>query len=390
MEILGSDSISPRHVELAARSREGYRRGSKQLSSTVSPPNAGAPEHLSFGGDDDEWQPRRVPGPVRLGGHPPVGGREISQGLNRIKLPHSGGMTLGELLQQLVHQAREDNLRAHAGNLAFHGLFALFALLILAFSLLGVFGARGLIADLIEELSGPLPNPVVEVMRENIFDSTRSTVSEGVTLQTATAVLASLYGLAATARSVIDGMNMMYEVKESRSLLRHFLLSTAMALVVLILFLSATVLFLLGPRIGGGLFAVLRLENFARNVLIAGRWPLLVVLLLFVYALVYWSAPAISLRFRLFTHGSITALILWLGFTFVFSFLVEVFGSYNATYGALAGVVLLLLYMFFSSFILFIGAEINDIVSRSRGTSPGGVAPGLETRSAQREKRASV
>ncbi len=310
----------------------------------------------------------------------------VGQGLNRITLPRSGGMKLGDLLKQLVLQADEDNLRAHAGNLAFHGLFALFALSILAFSLLGVFGARDLVAALIEELSGPLPNPVVQVMQEYIFDSTRSVTSGGATLQTATAVLASLYGLSATARSVVDGMNMMYEVKESRSLLRRLLLSTAMALVVLTLFLSATALFLLGPRIGGGLFAVLRLEDFARGVLITGRWPLLIVLLLFVYSLVYWSAPAISLRFRLFTYGSVTALILWLGFTFVFSFYVEVIGSFNVTYGALGGVVLLLLYMFFSSFILFIGAEINDILRRQR-TFPGRVATGSEARSSQREKR---
>lgn len=282
-------------------------------------------------------------------------------------MPRSNGMGLGDLVDELLLQAREDQIRAHAGNLAFRGLFAVFALLILAFSLLGVFGARSLITDLIEQLSGPLPNPVIRVLREDIFNSTRSAASQGVTVHTTTAVLASLYGLAATARAVIDGMNVVYEVNETRSFLRRSLLATAMALVVLILFLSATVLFLLGPRIGANLFALLGLEDLARSVLIAGRWIVLVALLLLLYALVYWSAPAKSLRFHILSHGSITALTLWLTFTFIFSFYVEVFGSYSATYGALAGVALLLLYMFFSSFILFVGAEINDILSRHRG-----------------------
>jgi membrane protein len=181
-------------------------------------------------------------------------------------------------------------------------------------------------------------------------------------------VVASLYGLAAAARAVIDGLNVMHEVQERRSFLRRSLLSTVMALVVLVLFIGATVLFLVGPELAATVVGGLGLEDLTRRVLTMLRWPFLVVLLLFVYALVYWSAPAMSIRFRAVSHGSITALVLWLGFTFLFSVYVQAFGSYSATFGALAGVVVLLLYMFFSAFILFIGAQINDILYRHRDT----------------------
>ena len=294
--------------------------------------------------------------------------RETYRRANLIKLPRSRGLGLGELASELLRQIREDHTRAHSGNLAFRGLFALFAVLVLAFSLLGAFSSGNLIIDLVDELSGPLPAPVVTALRDYFLRSTRGAAVTGLSLRAVTAVGASLYGLAATARAVIDGMNVMYDVPERRSFLRRMFLSTTMALVVLVLFVGATVLFLLGPQLVATLAGSFGLEDFTRSVLIALRWPLLVILLLLVYALVYWSAPAIDVRFRTVSYGAIAALVLWLGFTFLFSLYLDTFGSNNATFGALAGVVLLLLYMFFSSFILFIGAEINDILDRHRDT----------------------
>jgi membrane protein len=287
---------------------------------------------------------------------------------NLIKLPRSRDLGLGDLASELLRQIREDHTRAYSGNLAFRGLFAVFAVLVLAFSLLGAFGSGNLIIDLVDELSGPLPEPVVNALRDYFLRSTRGAAVTGLTLRAVTAVVASLYGLAATARAVIDGMNVMYDVPERRSFLRRTFLSTTMALVVLVLFVGATVLFLLGPQLVATLAGSFGLEDFTRSLLTALRWPLLVILLLLVYALVYWSAPAVHVRFHTVSYGALAALVLWLGFTFLFSLYLDTFSSNNATFGALAGVVLLLLYMFFSSFILFIGAEINDILNRHRDT----------------------
>ena len=294
--------------------------------------------------------------------------RETYIRANLIKLPRSRDLGLGNLASELLRQIRKDHTRAHSGNLAFRGLFALFAVLVLAFSLLGAFGSGSLIIDLVGELSGPLPEPVVNALSEYFLQSTRGAAVTGLTLRAVTAVAVSIYGLAATARAVIDGMNVMYDVPERRSFWRRTFVSTTMALVVLVLFVGATVLFLLGPQLVATLAGSFGLEDFTRSVLTVLRWPLLVILLLLVYALVYWSAPAVHVPFHTVSYGAIAALVLWLGFTFLFSLYLDTFSSNNATFGALAGVVLLLLYMFFSSFILFIGAEINDILRRHRDT----------------------
>jgi membrane protein len=100
---------------------------------------------------------------------------------------------------------------------------------------------------------------------------------------------------------------------------RRMLVSTTMALVALVLFVGATVLFLLGPQLAATLAGGFGLEDFTRSMLTVLRWPLLVILLLVVYALVYWSAPAVDAPFRMLSYGAIAALVLWLAFTFLFS-----------------------------------------------------------------------
>lgn len=141
-----------------------------------------------------------------------------------------------------------------------------------------------------------------------------------------------------------------------------------MALVALVLFVGATVLFLLGPQLAATLAGGFGLEDFTRSMLTVLRWPLLVILLLVVYALVYWSAPAVDAPFRMLSYGAIAALVLWLAFTFLFSLYSTRSVPTTRPSAPSPGVVVLLLYMFFSSFILFIGAEINDILYRHRDT----------------------
>lgn len=306
--------------------------------------------------------------------------RDLRRKANRIVVPSSGGLRLGDLTDSLVRHVREDHVRAYSGNLAYRGLFAVFAVLVLAFALFGLFGARDLVTSLVDQLSGVMPKPVVEALRRQILESTRVAAGKGITLEAGLAVFASFYGLAATARAVIDGMNVMFEVEETRPFMRRYLASIVMAVVILALFIAATLLFLLGPGIGTALSRAFGLPGVVGDVLMVLRWLVLVFLILFGYALVYWAAPARHIRFRAVSHGSVTALALWLSFTLVFSIYVNNFASYSVTFGALAGVVVLLLYMFFSSLILFMGAEINDIISRHKKNEPERARPGAALR----------
>lgn len=294
------------------------------------------------------------------------------------RVPAGGGLHLGELLDQLIVQVRDDNIRAHAGNLAFRGLFSVFAALIVTFALLALFKARELVDTLLERVSPAFPKPVIGAIRDQILATTMETTQSAIGIGTAASIAAAIYGLSAAARAIIDAMNTIYEVDERRPFISRYVTSLIMAFTVIGLLIGALLLVAIGPRVGGVLAASVGLEGPFEMLLSIVRWPVFVALVLLACALVYTYAPAVSVEFRFITHGSLTAAVGWLLFSFLFTLYAESFGSFNATYGALAGIAMLLLYMYFASFIMLVGAEINDVIQRFVESTPP--SAGAETR----------
>ena len=92
------------------------------------------------------------------------------------------------------------------------------------------------------------------------------------------------------------------------------------------------------------------------------QWPILAFVVLFAFALIYYIAPAAKQRFRWISPGAIIAFAFWLVFSLVFSYYVGNFGSYNKTYGSLAGVIVLMLYVYYTAVIMLVGAEMNQVI----------------------------
>jgi membrane protein len=90
------------------------------------------------------------------------------------------------------------------------------------------------------------------------------------------------------------------------------------------------------------------------------QWPVLLFLVVLAFALVYYYAPDVEQRFRWISPGSIVAVVAWLLFSLAFSLYVE-FGSFDA-YGSIAGIIILMLYIYYSAFIMLVGAELNQVV----------------------------
>ena len=94
---------------------------------------------------------------------------------------------------------------------------------------------------------------------------------------------------------------------------------------------------------------------------------ILCVLLIAVIAIVYYAAPNLKQQFRVASAGSVLAVAVWIAMSVAFAFYVQNFGNYNATYGSMGAVIVLLLYFFLSAAVLLFGAEVNAVVSRERG-----------------------
>ncbi len=122
-------------------------------------------------------------------------------------------------------------------------------------------------------------------------------------------------------------------------------------------------------RSGGGLADAIGLGEGFRRVWSIAQWPILASVVLFAFALIYYYAPDVKQQFRFVSPGSVLALVLWLVFSLLFSFYVSNFGSYNRTYGALAGAAILMLYIYYTAYIVLVGAEMNQVIEAH---APGG------------------
>ena len=271
-----------------------------------------------------------------------------------LEIPWADGLTAGKLVREVVRRIEDDRIKAFAGNLAYRGLFAVFAILVLTFSALGIFDAEDLVTKMLDQMSGFIPDPVRASLESQVIKpAAGSSPHHAPNVRGALAIIGALYGLSAMARGVIDAMNAMYDVDEGRPFWKRQIASVLMAAVVLALLMAALVLVAVGPR----------LEPVLRVL----RWPLLLGLVLFAFALTYAYAPSVKERFRTVSHGSVLVLPIWVIFSAGFAFFVERYGSFERSYGSLAGIVVLLLYMFISSLIILVGGEVNQVVAKHTG-----------------------
>jgi membrane protein len=283
---------------------------------------------------------------------------------------------LVELLKRTFKEASEDHLSAFAGNLTYKGLFALFPLLVFLLSLLGLFGAPQLLDSLLEQASSVLPQDAVGLIEDQLVGLAQTKAQGAFTVSAIVAILLALWGVSGAFRSVMEAMNVMYEIEEERPIWKQYLISILLSLGVAALILSALGLVVFGPRIGGIVADAVGLGFIFQIVWNIVQWPVLVAVVLFAFALVYYYAPDVEQRFKWISPGSMIAVIVWLLFSLVFSLYVNKFSSFNATYGSLAGIIVLMLYIYYSSFIMLIEAELNQVIEEH---IPGGKDQGEKT-----------
>jgi membrane protein len=269
---------------------------------------------------------------------------------------------LVEFFKRTAREINEDHLAAFAGNLTYKGLFALFPFTVFLLSLLGLFGVPDLLNSLIEQARIVLPNDVVGLLEDQLLSIAETRAEGAFTAGAIVSLLLALWGVSGAFRSVMEAMNVMYEIEEDRPFWKVYGISVFLSLGVAALLITALVLVVFGPEIGGAIADVVGLGYVFELVWNVVKWPVLICVVLFAFALVYYFAPDVEQRFRYVSPGSIMAVTMWLLFSLLFRLYVENFGSYGATFGSFAGIIILMLYIYYSSFIMLVGAEMNQVI----------------------------
>ncbi|WP_273843423.1 YihY/virulence factor BrkB family protein [Rubrobacter calidifluminis] len=274
----------------------------------------------------------------------------------------AGRLKTLEIVKQTIKEVGEDHVMAFAGNLTYRIFFALFPFFVFLLSLLGIFGAEDLVNTLIRSVSGVMPASATQLIKTQLLSIAQSKASGAFTFGAIVSVLLALWGVSGAFRSVMEAMNVMYGVDENRPFWKVYGISIFISLAVIVLLVVALGIVVFGASVGGGLAGLVGLNGVFQTVWSVIQWPILACFVLLAFALVYYYAPAVTQRWRWISPGSVMALVFWVGFSLLFSVYVSTFGSYNATYGSFAGIIILLLYIYYSTVIVLVGAELNQVI----------------------------
>jgi membrane protein len=281
---------------------------------------------------------------------------------NEVEVPVAENLGLVDFFKLTYNEMSEDHVMAFAGNLTYKGLFAIFPFFTFLLSLLGLFNATDLVNTMVDKLSGIVPQSATKFVEGQLLSITQSQAESAFTFGAIISILLALWGVSGAFRSVMEAMNVMYEVEEDRPFWKVYGLSIFMSLAVIVLLVGALVLVIFGESIGVRVADLVGLGSVFATLWSIVQWPVVALVVLFAFALIYYFAPAARQRFRWISPGSILAFVFWLIFSLLFSLYASMAGSYNETYGSLAGVIILLLYVYYSALIMLVGAEINQVI----------------------------
>ena len=288
---------------------------------------------------------------------------------NEVEVPVAENLGLVDFFKLTYKEMDEDHVMAFAGNLTYKGLFAIFPFFTFLLSLLGLFNATDLVNTMVDKLSGVAPQSATAFIEGQLLAITQSQAESAFTFGAIVSILLALWGVSGAFRSVMEAMNVMYEVEEDRPFWKVYGLSIFMSLAVVVLLVGALVLVIFGESIGVRVADLVGLGSVFATVWSIVQWPVVALVVLFAFALIYYFAPAAKQRFRWISPGSIVAFVFWLVFSLLFSLYASIAGSYNETYGSLAGVIILMLYVYYSALIMLVGGEINQVIEWH---TPGG------------------
>ena len=263
-------------------------------------------------------------------------------------------------------EVKKDHVPILAAGMAFWAMLAIFPALIALVSVYGLVADPETVERQLAGLSEMLPGSARDLIATQLNDIVQSS-SSALGLGLIASVLGALWSASAGTKTAIAAINLAYDQQENRGFFKlrglALLLTAGALLLVAVMIVLVAVL--------PALFDTIGLGEVGRDVVTYGRWPALALLVMVGLGILYRLAPCREgPRWAFVTPGSVLATLLWLGLTGLFSFYVSNFGSYNETYGAIGGVIVLLLWFFLSSFVVLIGAELNAELERETGELP--------------------
>ncbi len=306
----------------------------------------------------------------------------------------SGGSWLAAA-RRCVTEFQEDALTDRAATLTYYSVLAIFPGLLFLVSLLGLLGKR-VTQPLINNLAAAVPSQVHDTMinAANHLQGAHATAS----LLAILGLAAALWSASSYTAAFMRASNAIYDVPEGRPVWKTLPVRVGVTLVLMVLLVASALIVVLTGGLASRVGQVLGIGSTAVTVWDIAKWPVLLILVSLMLALLYWASPNAKQGFRWVSPGGLVAVIIWLIASALFTLYAANFGHYNKVYGTLAAVIVFFVWLWISNIAVLIGAEFNAELERGRaiaGGAPADQEPFVEMRDTRkllrkaRRKRAS-
>jgi membrane protein len=284
-----------------------------------------------------------------------------------MNIPGFEGLNPLKVGKKAIKEYLDDDMNTYAGALTYRILLAIFPFLIFLLTVLSAFGLTNFFDWAVEEARDAFPGEVASQL-ETIIDQVREGATGGLL---SFGLIGALWAAAGGIRSAINALNAAYDVEDSRPNWKLFPMSLLFTIGLALVLVASGALLLLGPQAMEWLADQVGLGTAFVTTWTWLRIPTALLLMVVAVALMYYFFPNVDQPFRLVSPGSVVAVISWVLATFGFSIYLSNFSNFNATYGSLGGVVVLMLYFFVSSITLLAGAEVNAVIYKVTHNADG-------------------
>ncbi|MGW2864748.1 YihY/virulence factor BrkB family protein [Streptomyces sp. SDr-06] len=291
----------------------------------------------------------------------------------------------GAVLKGSLREFRDDELTDRAAGLTYYGVLSMFPALLVLVSLLGITG-RSTTDKLLQNLQQLAPGKARDIITGAVKQ-----LQGGVGLGSAVAgvgLVLAVWSASGYVAAFMRAANAVYEMPEGRPIWKLLPVRVGLTVVLMVLAAMSALIVVFTGGLAQQAGAALGMGDAALTVWSFAKWPVLLVLVIVMIALLYWASPNAKVRgFRWITPGSFLALLIWMLASAAFSYYVANFASYNKIYGTMAGVIVFLVWLWITNLAILLGLEFDAEVVRQRAIA-GGMPPEEEPYTEPRDTRA--
>ena len=281
-------------------------------------------------------------------------------GLGRGSWRAAVGRTLAEF--------KDDFLQDRAAALTYYSVLAIFPGILVLVSLLGLFG-QSATQSLVTNLTNAVPATARTILRDAIIRLQHGHSAAGVLA--IVGIILALWSTSSYVAAFMRAANAIYDVPEGRPAWKTLPLRLGVTLLLMVLLIASAAIVVLTGSLARHVGQVLGIGSAAVTTWDVAKWPVLVILVCLMVAVLYWASPNAKQGLRWILPGAVIAIGVWLAASGLFAVYVANFSHYNKVYGSIAGMIIFLIWLWLTNTAILLGAEFNAELERGRAIAAG-------------------